>query len=191
MVYKLQLPKECVEFIKQKAKEGMKFTQIERECKKHNWNPTYAQVLYHAGKVYTPKQKQTIQLNFIESTTTLCQEMTTWVRGLKTEYDGLNPDTLADRLMDLRENSPQLLVGENADKILREEYKVRMKILEMQRGEKRSLRFALNQAFQNFVDLLKTPAIQSTQVNILQQQLQESLKDVLNEHTTAPIKIPD
>lgn len=50
--------------------------------------------------------------------------------------------------------------------------------------------FHMNIAYKNFVELLKTPAIQTTQVNILQQQLSKSLEGVLHKRTTKPIKIP-
>jgi urease gamma subunit len=188
MAFKTTISKDCIEFIKQQAKQGINFTDIMKICKdKFTPNPSYTQVVYHANKVYSQKKKRTIELNFIESTTALCQEMTTWIRGLKKEYDELNPDELVGEIMKLK----QVIIGtEEEIQQSEEEFKLRMKILQFKRGDKSNLRYSLNKAFENFVNLLKTPAIQTTQVNILQQQLEQSLGDIIHDRTTSPIKIP-
>jgi hypothetical protein len=188
MGYHATISKECIEFIKQQAKQGIKFTQIMKLCKENGNNVTYMQVCYHGGKVYSQKKKKMIELNFIESTTTLCQEMTSWIRMLRKEYDELHPDSLIDSIASLRVDG-QLLVGEQERSAREEELKIRLRMLSFQRGDKRDLRFALNKGFENFVNLLKSPAIQTTQVNILQQQLEQSLGDIIHDRTTGPIKI--
>jgi len=68
------------------------------------------------------------------------------------------------------------------------------KIMDSYEGEptiQSKFAFHINNAFKNFVDLLKTPQIQNTQVNILQQQLEHSLMGVIDERRKLPINIPD
>jgi len=143
-MYKSELSPECLELIRNLARKGMRYTQILRECKKKNFKISYAQVVYHAKKTeYSFVEKQHINLEFIQSTTELCKEMTFWLRKMIKQYD-------------------------------------KIKIVK----NKSKFAYHINKVFENFVDLLKTPAIQKTQVNVLQQQLEQSLKDVIDERTS-------
>lgn len=139
---------ECRREIEELARKGMSYRAIHRELKKKYPELKYDTTRYHAHKIYTPREKRVIELNFIESSTALCQEMTSWVRRLREEYES------------------------------HEEV-----------SDKSKFAYHLNKAFENFVNLLKTPAIQTTQVNILQQQLEQSLGDLIHERTSAPVKI--
>jgi len=190
-MYKSDLSKECIEFIKKLCRKGFKYTQIYEECLKQNFTPkpTYCKVRYHARKVYTSEQKKIIQLDFIESTTSLCKEMTTWIQQMRNEYNELQTEKLVKKIMKLYHQ--KILTSKRQKEDLKIELETKMKILMIQNGEKRNLRYSLNKGFENFVELLKTPAIQTTQVNILQQQLEQSLKGVIDERAVEPIKIAD
>lgn len=167
--FKQKLSTEQIELIKSMAKEGnLKGTEIYKKLKEENKIPadvTYQTIAYHARKVWKPKNKRraAAEVDFIDSVTDLCKSMSEWALTLTREY---------------KDAEEYQAVGQS--------WKGKPIII----TPKKDLRPAINQAYKNFVELLKTPTFKGTQVNILQQRLEASLTEVLNERPDPGITIP-
>uniref|UniRef100_A0A6M3Y194 Uncharacterized protein n=1 Tax=viral metagenome TaxID=1070528 RepID=A0A6M3Y194_9ZZZZ len=167
--FKQKLSDEQIELIKSMAKEGkLKGTEIYRKLKEENKIPqdiTYQTIMHHARKVWKPKIKRraVAEVEWIESVTDLCKSMTVWALKLSKEYDE------APEFQDVGaswQGKPIIITP------------------------KKDLRPEINRAYKNFVELLKTPTFKGTQVNILQQRLESSLTEILNERPDPGITVP-
>lgn len=164
--------KEQIEFIQQRTKEGKQYKTIFREFKKTydiskmtaKEDSIYAKLCYWGRKIKPSKTKERIQLNFIENVSDLCKFMTKWVTMLMGEYEKAQECVTVAH--DVR-GSPIIVTP------------------------KKDIRPEINRAYRNFVELLKTPAFQGTQVNILEQRMQMSLMEVLNERKSAAVVVPE
>lgn len=151
-----KIPKEIQEHIKSLAKEGYNYREITKNTnEKFDINIPYSIVNYYGKKVRNPERKERIEINFIESITDLCQNMSVWVNKLQKEYDNA---------------SDWEVVGED--------YKGKPVAIQ----PKRDIRIEINRSYRNFVELLKTPIAQNSQVNILQQRMETALKEVMYEN---------
>lgn len=139
----------------------MNALKISEVLKERGFPVPYANVAYFVrSHLKTPVGRlDKVKENFILSVTDLCRSMSTWVEDLREEYHQLQPEELSEELL----KSTQV-----TNKDTKEIIRLKLRIRDAKMGEKDRLRYSLNSAYRNFVDLLKTPIMQSS-VNVNQE----------------------
>jgi len=188
MGFESKLSEEQSKAIQDLAKSGMKITKIEETLKREKKIPkeiSYEAIRQHARKIIKPKRVRTIEVAFIEDITGLCKNLTKLVLNFGVEFVNNQTD------ITVLEKEILELVGKH--RLTKRDMRVANFKKTMHRARcyrLKDTKVALNKAFENFVNLLKVPIVQETQVNILYQHLEASLKRVLDGRPEDEIGIP-
>jgi len=162
MAKKTTFSPEQMKAVSDLVKTGLQGTQIVRKLKEDGIfsdDVKYPTVAYHIKKMRrTSKQgieRHEAEIEVINSLTTLTEEMTSWLRQLRTEY-----------------NTAEDFISIGEDKW--------GKPVAIQ--PKRDIRNSIDRNIGHYVTLLKSSTVtNNTQVNVLQQQLHQDLMRVINE----------